>query len=409
MADSSYRGYILSADGKSESALASESSATYAAMWSPDGSRIVWAAGPLGPSRSLWSIRVADGKPVGAPEQLKANFGNSFLTGFARDGSLFYGDSLPESDIYLADLDPATGRITSQPKRVNEHGLGHSNGRIAWLPDGKSLSFWSTREGRPALVVHTLATGEERELWEQAAGSGGRGYTGWFPDGSLMAAQRNAQSVVYRRLDSRTLEAQATWTVPLVPSPAQAGFSRDLMTIFFAQKDEAVPCEGRICTYVMLARDLQTGKDRQICRFAAGAVGNLSRSVSPDGRDLAFTIQNQDHRLVMIAPTAGGPPREIYRDEDLYRVGATVDWTQDGSRVLAFYDGGHGNGELWSFPVKGGPPERSALHVGANATISLNSAVSPDGTQFAFVGGGRKPEVWVMPSLFPPAKTAAAR
>ena len=410
MADGSHRGYILSADGKSEIALAPESFDTHDAKWSPDGSRIVWVSGePATASRVLWAIRVANGKPVGEPDQLIANFGNSFLTGFARDGSLFYGASLPESDIYLAGLDPATGKLTSLPKRVNEHGLGSSNGRIAWLPDGKSLSFWSTREGRPALVVHTLATGEERELWEQPTGAGGPGYAGWFPDGSVMAWQRNAQSLVYRRLDSRTLEARATWTVPFVPSPGRTGISRDLMTMFIPQKDEAVPCEGRICTYVMLARDLQTGKDRQICRFTAGGVGNLSRSVSPDGRELAFTMDYQGHRSVMIAPTAGGTPREIYRDESGYRLGDTLDWTQDGSHLLAFY-AEPGRGELWSFPVKGGPPEKSALQEGFQGlNIGLNTAVSPDGTQFAFVGGGRKPQVWVMPSPFPSAKTAAAR
>jgi hypothetical protein len=56
--------------------------------------------------------------------------------------------------------------------------------------------------------------------------------------------------------------------------------------------------------------------------------------------------------------------------------------------------------------VKGGPPEESALHLEVNATLNLNSAVSPDGTQFAFVGGGRKPEVWVMTGLFPDSKSA---
>jgi Tol biopolymer transport system component len=406
MSDNDVRGYILSVDGKSETALAPESSDHRTPIWSPDGSRIVWVSGhPDSASRVLWSTRVADGKPVGEPEQLKADFGHSFLTGFARDGSLFYGASFPESDIYLADLDPATGKLTSQPKRVNEHGLGSSWGRIAWLPDGKSLSFWSRREGRGALVVHTLATGEERELWEQGTGSPG-GYTGWFPDGSIMAAESTGQTVQFRRVESRTLETQATWTIHRGPAGTSVGYSRDLMTAFIAQKDEAVPCEGRICTYVMLARDLQTGRDSQICRFTAGAVGNLSRSVSPDGRDLAFTIQYQGHRLVMIAPTAGGPAREIYRSED-FRLRDALDWTKDGSRVLAFYDGGHGSGELWSFPLKGGSPEKSALHVGANATIDLNSAVSPDGTQFAFVGGGRRPEVWVMTGLFQGAKAAS--
>ena len=399
----SHRGYILSVDGKSESALAPESSDTRTAMWSPEGSRIVWVSGNFrAASRALWSIRVANGKPVGEPEQLKANSGFSSLTGFAHDGSLYYSDVSPAaSDIHLAGLDPATGKLTSIPKRVSEHGLGTSNCRIAWLPDGKALSFWSTREGRTALVVHALTTGEERELWENATGASDPGYAGWFPDGNIMQWKRNAQSLVFSRLDGRTLEAQAIWTVPSVPAPGQTAFSRDLMTQFIAQKDESAACEGRICTYVILARDLQTSRDREICRFRALAVGSLARSVSPDGRDLAL-LQIGDNDSVLIVPTAGGSPREIYRDTDGDFIGGP-EWTQDGDHVLAFHYKS-GQAELWSVPVKGGPPEKSALN---GQTMPSNPTVSPDGTQIAFLGYVRSmPQVWVMTGLSGPAPAA---
>jgi Tol biopolymer transport system component len=189
--DGSYQASILSADGKSETALAPGSSGQNFARWSADGSRIVWVTGNPGTDLpALWSIRVTNGKPVGEPEQLKANFGNSSIIGFAHDGALYYRNSTPESDIYLADLDPATGKLTSEPMRVSRHAPGASNGQIRWLPDGKSLSFWSNREGHRALVVHNLATGDERELWEQPTEDGGPFYTGWFPDGSVMAWQR---------------------------------------------------------------------------------------------------------------------------------------------------------------------------------------------------------------------------
>ena len=342
---------------------------------------------------------------MGEPERLKTDFGNCWLTGFTRDGSLYYGASFPESDIYLAGLDAATGKMTSEPKRVNEHGLGTSWGRIAWLPDGKSLSFWSRRDGRDALVVHGLATGEERELWEHAIGVG-HGYSGWFPDGSVMSWEESGQVRIFRRLDGVTLKEQTSWTTPDTPSGERVGFSRDLMTMFIAQRDASVPCgdQNRICTYVILARDIQTAKDRQLCRFTAAAVGNLSRAVSPDGRDLAILVRYRDHGSVMIVPTAGGSPREIYRNEDAPI--ASLDWAQDGAHVLAFASaGGSVGGELWSFPVKGGPPQKSSLHMRFNGA----AAVSPDGRQIAFVGGSRRPEVWTMPGLFPPAKPVSAR
>ncbi len=392
------QGYIISVEEKSEVPLVPGTSSAKSPVWTPDGTRIVFVSDRSG-SPGLWSVRVADGKPLGEPELLKAD-ASAWTMGFARDGSLFYVVDLNLTDIYVAGLDPATGKLTSEPRRVNQRSIGNSWGRIAWLSDGKSLSFWN-RDPIGALVVHTLATREEREIWGGKSGRLGAGYAGWFPDGSIMRRENNGQSLVFSRVDSRTGEAQATWTVPGLPSGAsQPVFSPDLMTMYFSQEDQRVPCEGAKCTYVMVARDLQTGRDRKI--FRINAIYPSGASISHDGRHMAFTSGGERGRLVLVAPTAGGPARELYRSDNLNLVSTA--WTQDGSHVLAFRRLPAG-GEFWSFPTQGGSPEKSSLRM----RPSEPPAVSPDGTQIAFVGGNRTSEIWVMTGLFQDGKPAPAR
>jgi len=98
----------MSVDAGSEVPLVPATSSAEAPVWTPDGTRIVFGSDRSG-SRGLWFIRVADGKPVGEPELLRADFSNAQVMRLARDGSLFYCDMLQLSDIYVAGLDPATG------------------------------------------------------------------------------------------------------------------------------------------------------------------------------------------------------------------------------------------------------------------------------------------------------------
>ena len=367
----------------------------------PDNSRVVFVSDRSG-TPGLWSIRVKDGKPSGEPELLKADFGHAEAMRFTRDGSLFYEVRLNLSDIYVAELDPATGKLTSAPKRINQR-VGNSWGRVAWLPDSKSLSFWN-RDPNSALVEHALATGEEREIWGGKTGHPGRGYTGWFPDGrTLMAGggrPPDGQPMVFRRVDSRTGEEQANWKVGGLPLGATiAGYSPDLMTMYYSRKDETIPCDRNRCTYVMAARDIETGRDREVFRMKAIALRDSS--ISSDGRQMAFIAMDEHEQLLMAAPTAGGPPREIYRVSDNPPLRATA-WTLDGGHILAFR-GPAPRGAIWSFPTNGGTPEESQVQV----RPAEMPAVSPDGTQIAFVGYNNSKEVWVMTGLFKDGTAAA--
>ncbi len=412
--NSSSRAYILSLDGKLDVPLSARpSSIQQSPVWTPDGSGIIFGtAAPRQPGPGgLWFVRVAEGKPLGEPEPLKADAGNSFPVGFSRDGSLFYTVRAGVlSDIYLANMEPATGKLTSEAKPVNQHAIGKSWGSIAWLPDGKSVSFSSRREGRDAVVVHTLATAEERELWTYEIG-GGPVRVGWFPDGSLMTRVVSGRNWVFRRVNGDSGEVLATWTIP---APLLQGgavwIAAELMTVFFARKDESVPCEGNKCTWALAARNIENGRDSEICRLNGVRVTALV--ASPNGRDVVF-ITREDQQTgapkqsLMVVPSAGAAPRELYNTGAGMLLANVIAWTPDGSRVLAIWLKDNEEA-VWSFPAKGGPPETSPLHMPISASGS--AAVSPDGTRLAFVGSiARGGEIWVMPGLFAPAKTTVPR
>lgn len=301
----------------------------------------------------------------------------------------------------MADLDPGTGRLISEPKRVNQRSVGNANGRLAWLPDGKSLSYWNRANARTTLVVHTLATGEERELWDQAdphvASNATSGYAGWFSDGrSLMSLERKGRTIIFRRLESRTLRILATWTVPDIPGLITGVFSHDLMTLFFARAgDETAPCDGDDnCAHAIMARSLETGKDWELFRINDTP---LKFALSPDGHKVALiTFHNRSAQYsLLISPAGGGNPREIHRGKDPLD-GALV-WTADGRHVLAFRNEA-GHAAIWSFPASGGSPERSVVSVGVNGYSA--ATISPNGGQIAFVAGDyEKRELWVMAGL----------
>jgi len=377
--------FIISTDGKTETPLAPGANSAHSPIWSPDGPRILFIS-DRGGKPGLWSVRVADGKPQGDPELVKDEFRNGYLIGASGDGSLFHDSFTTTSNIYVASLDPASGVLTSEPKRVNERGVGNSTGRISWLPDGRSLSFWSNRNERNVLVLHSLSTGEEEDLRNQQPGQQGWGYTGWFPDGhTTMSWQISGQTLKFRRDNPRTGEVLANWSVPNSLGGMQgATISPDLMTIYFGRTDEKVACEtGPDCSMVILARSIETGQDREMARTVARMI--MLPTISPDGREIAFIRGKGGKRSVMVAAVSGGEPRELYRDGDGEISYRGLAWTKDGKHVLAF-SSERGREAVFSLPVEGGPPQKSPVHVRLS---SPGTAISPDGRQIAFVGGGR--------------------
>ncbi len=303
-------------------------------------------------------------------------------------------------DVYVATLDPETGKVVEKPKRVTRRFVGR-NRLPAWSPDGRHLAYVSVRgegpRGAGVICIRSLETGEERELNLNPKIAIRR--MRWASDGrSIFASGYDRRSVF--SIDTDTGEAKRLtkkWE-------EVAGLSRDGKKTYY-------PGEGDSGSGI-LARDETTGKETllypapSLHRDALGRTIQrfLNLSLSPDGQRLAFFERKlgEDDRLVVVPTTAEDGRELLQLSEEKFRRQAGLAWTSDG-RYLLFGRGRRGNIELWRISSKGGKPEK--LGVASPAIESLT--VHPDGRRIAFTGGFRNDrDVWVMENFLPPLARA---
>ena len=107
--------------------------------WTPDGKRILFGSDRSG-TMGAWWIRIADGTQ-GAPELVKPDLGQDVRPkGFTRDGSYYYGIQTGMSEVYIAELDLASGQILLPPVLATERFAG-SNSKPDWSLTGGSSPF----------------------------------------------------------------------------------------------------------------------------------------------------------------------------------------------------------------------------------------------------------------------------
>jgi Tol biopolymer transport system component len=192
--------FVLAADGSRETAVVENPADDSEPVWSADGSRIVFLSDRTG-NASLWTVPIKDGRPVGAPELLKADVGALEPTGITRNGDFYYYIHMNRRNIWTAELG-VDGKAAKPAEPAIDHFV-NSNGLPSWSPDGQYLAYYSFRgqgigSGPTVLVVRTLKTGEEREITSRLVIE--RLYDGaapkWFPGGGsvLVVMGRSANS-----------------------------------------------------------------------------------------------------------------------------------------------------------------------------------------------------------------------
>jgi dipeptidyl aminopeptidase/acylaminoacyl peptidase len=72
--------------------------------------------------------------------------------------------------------------------------------------------------------------------------------------------------------------------------------------------------------------------------------------LSPDKRQLAFTLHQGDRAALMIVPTVGGEPQLVLYPE--FGAPSELQWGPDGKYLYYKNEG------LWRVPASGGQPER---------------------------------------------------
>jgi len=384
--------FLLSTEGDRETKLVEHPADDVLIGWSPDGRQVLFTSDRTG-SIAIWTVHVSDGKAKGTPEFVRGNLGNIQPLGITRNGKLYYGISTGLSDVFVAPIDPATGKVLAQPaKAVRKYETFNST--PDWSPDGQFLVCHSSRgkaaNESPVLLICSMQTKEVRELNPKTPEGRLMPYLRWSPDGrSFLGIGRDEKGKVGA----------------LLSVDAQTGEYKVL-----ARPDSGVDGTGNIIApdwspdgniyFIRIGNEFrrlfrlepETGVEKEIHRFPK-ASGPYWIASSPDGRHLALHAEGK----IKILSCDGAESRELTEADS----GLVLAWMPDGENILFGkpQDGSKDVVELWIVPVSGGEPQKAGLSMSRLMLLR----VSPDGKSIAFTASEQpeKSEVWVMENFLP--------
>jgi Tol biopolymer transport system component len=374
--------FLMTADGRNEVVVAGHPADDYLLAWTPDGRSLVFLSDRSG-TWDIWTVHITGGKQQGEPELLKKDFGyDSWVLGFAPDGSCYYKTVTLLGRFYNGAVDLETGKVLVPPAPVTTRYTGPPSWST-WSPDGRNLLYISRRgnvgPGNNILTIRSAATGEERFLSPRLRGVN---MPSWAPDGrSVIAFGMTETDAGIFRIDTET-----SGVTKLADGGRFPKLCPDGKTL--------VSAWGGI-----RKRNLDTGEESVVVR-----TGSIYYDLSPDGREVVFQVDD----AVKTVSLNGGEPRELFRGlaQRYY-----LRWTSDGRYIIAQAAElgrsgtiGTASREIWRVPAQGGTPLKLDLSV---PIMVLPFALHPDNRRFAFsVNEGYKRELWVLENFLPAAKSA---
>jgi Tol biopolymer transport system component len=363
----------------------------------------------------LWAVLFRQGKTDGQPVLVKQGLGRFYPLGFTNDGRYYYATLSATDDVYLADFDPGTGRVTGEARKVTTRWDGVS-GYPSYSPDGGSLAYLVKRGPHPipvhttdSLVVQSLKdpTAEPVVVGFEEFGVTQVGAPCWLADGTavVLGGQRPVQegSALYR-VDLPSLRKT------IVYSPA-AG--RRLMGhepgrggsyLYLSLGSVSAPTAGRADQVVRV--DVAGGNERELFQAPKGQTISTI-ALSPDGAMLSIiTRLDRYRRALLVIPSEGGTPRQIHEFQQPTGGGVPHVWAPGGQSILYVQRSDAWEKEedraffLRSVRADGGPAEPQTIFRWRGQFFGLR--FHPNGRVLAFTGrpdASTSSEVWVIENL----------
>jgi Tol biopolymer transport system component len=387
--------YILALDGDRDTPVVVSSANDVALGWTPDGKHLLFTSDRSG-ANGVWAISLVDGKAQGGPSLVKGDL-NPQSMGLTQSGALYYSVTLARQDVYVASYDFAANKQVSAPAALAQTYVGF-NDFPAWSYDGKFVAYLSHRDPFTVLVIRTIETGKARELRLDLGPEVGMPL--WSRDNSFLLVSgydRDGRWGIYR-VDLR--DGAISPLVINAPGEAQVykadGWSPDGATLYLSRR------QGR--TFIVLARDLATGHEREIVRRTVDGV-----AVSPRGRFVALTERSPNGASLLVVPVEGGQPRTVLHVDAPENMGV-VTWSADEAFLIfarQYPERGVTQREFVSIPVEGGTPRTLEMAGAFSSVAGYSLRVHPDGRQLAFNTLAQpKSEIWVMDHFLPAVQSA---
>jgi Tol biopolymer transport system component len=363
--------YVLSADGATQSELV-RGDMNQGPIWTPDGSRILFNSNRSG-TFGLWSVPVRDGKRAGVPSLLKPETGPIGSIGMARSGRFYYNYQAGLNQIFVAEMDAATGNARGSAVSVPESFVGMTP---AWSRDGKWLAFLRPRAGsNNELILHSMEAGSE---WTIAPNQKKKAYLRpmWLLDGSVQPIGINTLRVSVSGGQPKEIKT------PIV-LPVGELSPDDKLLYVGANRDP----KNTIIDVIEVA----TGDLKQTFEVPGGVT---FLALSPDGKTLAIVggVGTGTWHLSRIG-VDGSAYREIYSGISRGQPA----WTRDGRSILFVQPEGRNSavGRMMRIPAEGGQPEFTGIRAEGLQDIDL----SPDGSKIAYSSRTHDDQVWVLDNV----------
>jgi Tol biopolymer transport system component len=390
---------IQSADGKVEIPLITHPAHDSLVGWSPDGKYVLFTSDRTG-INDLWMIPVEDGKAAGNAQLIKEGLGKIEVGGITQNGSLYYISTGQMEDVYVAELDGASGKVGIIPKKMTFAQEG-SNSWPQYSPDGKSIACVQgggimADNKATSLCVRTLENGAERKFALKMQARCPR----WSLDGRFIyftATDHPRHWGIYR-VDLKTSQVLKSW-----PEETEGKNTNNIFVGISpnGKKYYYIHGVGQDRSGKFFVRDLETGIEKEIFRNDGRLI---VASLSPNGKWLA-AVSREDERAILIVPSEGGEPRELCRFTLKGGHPTWLDWTPDNQSIIfskridESKSGVSGWG-LYRVTVDGG----DAQFLGISTTYISDFDVHPDGKLLAFASYGpewKEAKLWVMENFLP--------
>jgi Tol biopolymer transport system component len=361
----------------------------------------------------LWAVPFHRGKADGQSVLVKQGLGRFYPLGFTNDGRYYYATLSATDDIFLADFDPGTGRVTGEARKLTTRWDGVSSDP-SFSPDGASLAYVVKRSPIPiptgtfdSLVVQSLkdSTAEPVVVGFEDLGLARVMGPCWSADGKAVVVvgyQNDGQDRALYRVDLPSLRKTMIYA-----AGERRQISHECATDGpFVYVRVITPASGQTAeqSHEILRIDLAGGLERPVFRAPQGQDMG-STALSPDGRWRSMiTTLDRSRRALLVMPSEGGTPRQILEFRQPTGGGVAHVWAPDGRSILYVVRSeertGHLSFELRSIRVDGASASPDLIYKWAGQFFGLT--FHPNGRLLAFTGRttySSTSEVWVIENL----------